>query len=43
MACVETFLYLTRELYCYVKHLDIQTFYFTSCDTLKARVLPNPE
>ena len=43
MICVETFLYLTREFYCFVKHINIQTFHFTSCDILKAGELPKPK
>ena len=37
MVCVDIFLYLTREFYCFLKHANIQTFYFISCNILKAR------
>ena len=43
MVCVETFLNLTREFYCFVKHTNIQTFHFTSCKILKAKELSKPE
>ena len=37
------FLYLTREFYCFVKHINIETFHFTSCNILQAREFPKPE
>ena len=43
IVCVETFSYLTREFYYFVKHINIQTFHFTSCEILKAGELPKPE
>ena len=36
----EAFLYLTREFYCFLKQINIQTFHFTSRGIIEARELP---